>query len=144
MIRWSTPCSCHERPASERSLTAFDRPPSSRSPRRKFQKLRRFNLERFREPLDDLETGIKAALFDLAQITPADASLVRKRILRQPAGVAEAAQIGGKDVSQVHARCETGCLEYAPRYIEQNAAEAIMKPGRGSVAGTIEEGGQYE
>jgi hypothetical protein len=35
--------------------------------------------------------------------------------------MAQAAQIGGENLSQIHARSQANCSKFTPRYIEQSA-----------------------
>jgi hypothetical protein len=69
---------------------------------------------------DDLEAGVKGALFKLTEIAPAYLRLVCEIVLRKPFRVAKTAQVEGKHFPQVHARSEPTCSQYAPRYTEQN------------------------
>jgi len=60
------------------------------------------------------------ALFKLTQVAAADICFVGKTILRKASCIAQAAQICGEDISQIHARSHANRSKYAPRYIEQN------------------------
>jgi len=53
-------------------------------------------------------------LLKLAQVATADFGFVGDIVLRQPFRIAKAAQICGKDVSQVHARMEAACSVSGP------------------------------
>ena len=55
---------------------------------------------------------LENAGFELAQIASAHFCFIGEILLRHSSRVPQAAQIGGKHVSQVHARLKTGCLVY--------------------------------
>ena len=68
-----------------------------------FQQFGRLDLKHGRELADDLQAGIAGAFFKLAHVAAVYVCLKGQFLLGQPFGVAEAAQIGGKDLAQIHA-----------------------------------------
>jgi hypothetical protein len=89
--------------------------------RRQPEQLRRFDVQRVCDFAHDLQAGIEGAFLDLAQVAPADVRLIRKIVLRQPFGVAQAAHVCGEHIAEIHPRSQTDCSKCAPRFTEQKA-----------------------
>src|SRR5207302_1990554 len=97
-----------------------------------FQQLGGLDIQDRCQLSENLQTGVIAAFFELAQIAAADLRLVSEIILREPSFVPQTAQIGGEHLSQVHARSEANCSTCAPRYTKQNKRlRAAESHGRG-------------
>ena len=83
---------------------------------RQLQQFRRLNVQNSRELADDLKAGIAAAFFELAHVSAVHVRFVRKVFLREAFRMAEPAQIGGKDLAQIHAPSETWCWLLTRRF----------------------------
>ena len=86
----------------------------------KLEQLGRFDFQHGGELTDDLQTGIERALFELAQVAPANFGLICEVVLRKLFRMTQSAQISGKHFPQVHAVSEPTCSKCTPRYTEQN------------------------
>jgi hypothetical protein len=107
-----------------------------------FQKLARLDLHRVGQSTDDLQARVKHPFFELTEIAPAYFSFIRKIVLGKALRMPQPPQICSEDSSQIHAGSQSACLEYTPRYTEQNAAsddqtrlKAVMYPSIGDRCG---------
>lgn len=90
------------------------------------QKFTRVRFQHLGKPANDFQAGVVPTGFELSQIAPTDASIVGKRVLRQPFLKAQPAQVGGEEFPQVHAGSQSACQESAPRYTKQS----MLRKGR--------------
>jgi hypothetical protein len=80
-----------------------------------------FHTKCISKSANDPKASEECSLFELAEIAPANLSIVREVVLREPLLVAQATQVGGEQLAQIHPPNEACCSKCAPRYIEQNA-----------------------
>jgi hypothetical protein len=86
------------------------------------QELGRFDVQRIGKPPYNLEARIEDARFKLTQIAPAYLGIIGEIILRQPALIAQTAQISCENVAQIHA----GMFNPLARYMHLDILNKMM------------------
>jgi len=112
--------------------------------RGQLQELGGFYTKGLGQPSDDLQARVEGALLKLAQIASTHFRLVGEIVLRKPLFMAQAAQVGGEHVSQVHARSGATRSKYAPQngwlcddVLKGLAADIGLPKGQDAVADEV-------